>query len=335
MTRNLTIAHLTRPLRDVATALPEWRRGDRDEAVLATLELSAANTHARNHVAWTWYGRDTAGTGVWLLPVRSRDAEAFDPRGPARVLVRSLTAAATMGADPADIRIFDWMGMTGLAAPALDDDVTVLALAEVHAAPARSDAARIPTELAVESSLDLVLEPVAHGAGGLGEVGRRTRTHPLRLASALLAQQWSLEEDAYPDSVVDHLRHRGFDGPAQAPPEASLAIDDDPCPNRRLARRLLRRMLAKGKVGPGYHTAIDHVAHGVEPNQRAVAYDIAEALIRAGLLIEKPSVGQRHVSLAREALPRIHALISRGESDDPGLSTWWTRPAPGRRLPPG
>ena len=39
--------------------------------------------------------------------------------------------------------------------------------------------------------------------------------------------------------------------------------------------------------------------------------------MRAGLLIEKPSVGQRHISLNVRALPEIHALIDRGETSRP------------------
>ena len=46
--------------------------------------------------------------------------------------------------------------------------------------------------------------------------------------------------------------------------------------------------------------------------------------------LEKPSVGQRHVFLRREALPAIHALIDRGETTDPALATRWTAAAPAR-----
>ena len=55
---------------------------------------------------------------------------------------------------------------------------------------------------------------------------------------------------------------------------------------------------------------------------------MAEALLRAGLLGEKPSVGQRHIYLSVRALPEIHALIDRGETTDPQLAEMWTAPAP-------
>jgi len=89
-----------------------------------------------------------------------------------------------------------------------------------------------------------------------------------------------------------------------------------------------------GKVGTGYHTAFDHMYRGAPADQRHDALEVGEALLRAGLLGEKPSVGQRHVYLRREALPEIHALIERGETGDAVLAAVWTAPAPGA-TPPG
>ncbi len=106
----------------------------------------------------------------------------------------------------------------------------------------------------------------------------------------------------------------------------SLAIADDPCPRRRHARVVLQRMLRMGKVGPGYHTDIANFARGAAAHERHQALEVAEALLRAGLLGEKPSVGQRHIYLNVRALPEIHALIDRGETDDPQLAEMWTAP---------
>ncbi|MFP5450581.1 MAG: hypothetical protein ACLGG9_02395 [Thermoleophilia bacterium] len=117
--------------------------------------------------------------------------------------------------------------------------------------------------------------------------------------------------------------------PVVADEGPSLAIADDPCPRRRHARKVLRRLLRVGKVGPGYHTEFDHLYRGAAPNERQQALEVGEALLRAGLLGEKPSVGQRHVYLRREALPEIHALIERGESESTVLAEFWTAPAPG------
>src|SRR5207253_11198268 len=111
------------------------------------------------------------------------------------------------------------------------------------------------------------------------------------------------------------------------------AIEDDPCPRRRHARKVLQRLLRMGKVGSQYHTEFDHLYRGAAPEDRREALEVGEALLRAGLLGEKPSVGQRHVFLRREALPEIHALIDRGHTANPGLAARWTAPAP-EDLPP-
>ena len=90
---------------------------------------------------------------------------------------------------------------------------------------------------------------------------------------------------------------------------------DDPDPVRRVARRILQRLDGMGKWG-GYHTEFAHLARGFAGNERALAEAVGEALLAAGLLAEKPSVGQRHVFLNPRRAGDIHALIERGE--EPG-----------------
>jgi hypothetical protein len=87
---------------------------------------------------------------------------------------------------------------------------------------------------------------------------------------------------------------------------------DDPDPVRRVARRILQRLDGMGKWG-GYHTDFAHLARGFAGNERALAESVGEALLAAGLLAEKPSVGQRHVFLNPRRAGDIHALIERGE----------------------
>ena len=87
------------------------------------------------------------------------------------------------------------------------------------------------------------------------------------------------------------------------------------------------RLLQKGKIG-GHHTEIGHFTRGLPDHEKSDAKEVVEALLRAGILVEKPSVGQRHISLNREALPEIHALIERGDTADPQLAEAWTAPAP-------
>jgi hypothetical protein len=97
--------------------------------------------------------------------------------------------------------------------------------------------------------------------------------------------------------------------------EASAAVTrphDDPEPARRVARRILQRLNGMGKWG-GYHTEFAHLARGFAGNDRALAEEVGEVLLAAGLLAEKPSVGQRHVFLNPRRAREIHALIERGE----------------------
>lgn len=327
MAHELTVADLTLPLADVARSLAQWQRGDLDEAIAQTLDLSARNAHARAYVAWLWQVDTTDRIPAWLLPVTVTDAARFAPRGPMVVLERCIRAAVVAGADPGRIALFDWEGFVALSAPGLDEDLSDIALAEAHTPPG-SCALACADIVADGPPLDLAALR-APGDDGIFALAKTTRTHPLTFIPTLLEQGWTLEEAAFPDEVGDLLIHRGFNGPEIPASAPSLAIEDDPCPRRRYARRVLRRFLHKRKIGDQYHTAFDHLAHGVAPEDRADAYAIGEALLRAGLLGEKPSTGQRHVFLRREALPRIYSLIERGESD-PALDGEWTCPAPGR-----
>ncbi|MGE5636201.1 MAG: hypothetical protein ACM3UV_04570 [Nocardioidaceae bacterium] len=130
--------------------------------------------------------------------------------------------------------------------------------------------------------------------------------HPLRVAEALArlggmpADEDSLER--HEDALLALLEP---DGGAPARAHA------DPEPVRRVARRILQRLDGMGKWG-GYHTAFDHLARGFAGNQRALAYEVGERLVEAGLLLEKPSVGQRHVLLNPRRRADIRALLEQG-----------------------
>jgi len=119
------------------------------------------------------------------------------------------------------------------------------------------------------------------------------------------------------DSVAAHedavLALIGADGGAARP----IRPHDDPQPARRIARRILQRLNGMGKWG-GYHTDFRHLSRGFAGNERALADEVGEALIAAGLLDEKPSVGQRHVFLNSRRAADIHRLIEAGEVP-PGL----------------
>jgi hypothetical protein len=83
-------------------------------------------------------------------------------------------------------------------------------------------------------------------------------------------------------------------------------------------RRILQRLDGMGKWG-GYHTAFDHLARGFAGHERQLAFEVGEELVEAGLLAEKPSVGQRHVFLNPRKAGEIRRLIEDGELP-PGIS---------------
>ena len=150
--------------------------------------------------------------------------------------------------------------------------------------------------------------------------------HPLVVAARVAAlggrpaDPASMEE--HEDAVLAAL---------DAAVDAFARPHDDPDPARRVARRILQRLDGMGKWG-GYHTEFAHLARGFAGNDRALAEAVGEALLAAGLLAEKPSVGQRHVFLNPRRAGDIHALIERGQvprrSDDGVMAptspiAWW------------
>jgi hypothetical protein len=136
---------------------------------------------------------------------------------------------------------------------------------------------------------------------------RRPLARSLRVAEAVAklggrpGDQASVDE--HEDAVLRMLGAEDRDVPRP---------HDDPDPAKRIARRILQRLDGMGKWG-GYHTEFAHLARGFAPAERSLASDIGEALLDAGLLAEKPSVGQRHVFLDPRRVKDIRGLIERGE----------------------
>jgi hypothetical protein len=129
--------------------------------------------------------------------------------------------------------------------------------------------------------------------------------HPLRTAQAVAhlggrpADEGSIAE--HEDEILAML---GVSADTARPHE-----EQDP--SLRAARRILQRLAGMGKWG-GYHTDVAHLARGFAGNERALAIEVGERLVGAGLLLAKPSVGQRHVFLNPRRAADIHALIERG-----------------------
>jgi hypothetical protein len=214
------------------------------------------------------------------------------------------------------------------ASPALRADIDALPdrawLLVAAVVGALVELAAPPVLTAVEDLAPLAFEDHAEGidrlrahalavpAVVLGDVALREPIgshHPLRVAEAVArlggrpAESGSVED--HEEAVLALLGAR--EGPARA--------HEDPDPARRVARRILQRLDGMGKWG-GYHTDFTHLARGFAGNDRQLANEVGEALLAAGLLAEKPSVGQRHVFLNPRRAGDIRRLIETGE--EPG-----------------
>ena len=126
--------------------------------------------------------------------------------------------------------------------------------------------------------------------------------HPLRVAEAE-ARIGGGDDEQHEEAVL------ALAGAEQA----AVRPHEDPDPARRVARRILQRLDGMGKWG-GYHTDFAHLPRGFAGNDRALAQEVGEALLDAGLLEEKPSVGQRHVFLNPRRVRDIRAFIERGDA---------------------
>ena len=332
----VTFQDLNRPLGEVARGLYAWERNEPREAVLQTLRACGRELHSRDYTLWVWAGRTPGGEQGWALPVSAGQAVAFSPKGPARALARCLDAAVMCGADPHSLRLQDWDGQACLVAADLDEELAAVAVAHAFPPPSRAEVEHVPAGVTLGGP-DLPLRPLPGGDGqGLMALAHELSVHPVRVALALADHGQPVDLSAYPWELVASLREWGCAGrPVEEEYEPpSLAIADDPCPRRRHARTVLQRMLRMGKVGVGYHTEFGNFYRGAAAHERRQALEVAEALLRAGVLGEKPSVGQRHIYLRREALPEIHALIERGETRSALLAETWTARAPGEAPAP-
>jgi len=198
-------------------------------------------------------------------------------------------------------------GQSSVLAGALDDHLVL----EVPGDPGEAELVPLAFDGQVEGIDRLRARALAMPAFVLDDVGELRppigAAHPLVVAAAVAglggrpADEASLAE--HEDAVLALL---------DAGAGTVARPHDDPDPARRVARRILQRLDGMGKWG-GYHTEFAHLARGFAGNDRKLAEAVGEALLEAGLLAEKPSVGQRHVFLNPRRAGDIHALIERGE----------------------
>ena len=251
----------------------------RDDAIVAVAPVAAVLRADSNAV----------GERSWLLSAATIGA-----------LVEIAQPPAPLGAADLLLRAGSLEGHLALSLAtheAEDADLAVVAFEEQVAGVARLRAAALALPPEVVADAGDWRAPVAralHFAEAIARLGGRP------------ADPASVAE--HEDAVLALLETSG---------EAAARPHDDPQPARRIARRILQRLNGMGKWG-GYHTDFRHLSRGFAGNDRALADNVGEALLEAGLLEEKPSVGQRHVYLNPRRAADIHGLIERGTMP-PGL----------------
>lgn len=250
-------------------------------------------------------------------------------------LLAIVPVAVAVRADPGAVSERGWLAVAaaigalveiaGLATPRGPDDLKL----EAGALGAHL-ALRLPAPAVGEDDAELAVVAFEEHAATIARLRSRALAVPAHVLSeaedwrAPIAQALRSAEavarlggrPADGDSVIEHeeaalaLVHPGTgDGAGDA--GRPIRPHDDPQPARRIARRILQRLNGMGKWG-GYHTDFRHLSRGFAGNERALADEVGEALVSAGLLAEKPSVGQRHVFLNPRRAADIHALIDRG-----------------------
>jgi len=226
-------------------------------------------------------------------PALRADPDAVNER--TWLLVAALVGALVEVAGAGTVRAGHLGGQLALAVPGDPDDAELVPLAfetQVQGVD-RLRARALAVPASVLTDVDDLRDPI--GAA-----------HPLVVAAHVAALGG---RPADPASMEEH------EDAVLAALDATAGVarpHDDPDPARRVARRILQRLDGMGKWG-GYHTEFAHLARGFAGNERALAEAVGEALLTAGLLAEKPSVGQRHVFLNPRRAGDIHALIERGE----------------------
>jgi hypothetical protein len=295
-----------------ALAAPEWSARLRDllraELERGSAELAEPRTGRERPIVLAVAPADRSILTVLpLAPELRADPDAVSDRGGAlaAAAVGALVEAAELGPPRREtelaLRMGAHDGFLALRIPARDPR-----WAAEYAREALDDAASAIDRLRAQALL-LPAHPFEPGderppIGG---------THPLRVAEAVARLGGSpLDEDSV-EAIEPQLL-------ALLEPEGSVArAHDDPDRRRRVMRRILQRLDGMGKWG-GYHTAFDHLARGFAGNERALANEVGEELLEAGLLTQKPSVGQRHVTLNSRRAGEIRRLIDIGELP-PGL----------------
>jgi hypothetical protein len=272
-----------------------------DELVRSEAELALARSGREDPVTVVFAAAPDALLAVLPVPVAVRaDPDAAPERAwlavaaAAGALLQIAQLPPPRGADDLVLEVGALDGRLALrVATPVQEDAELAAVAfEEHVAPVarlRARALAVPDHLLADAGdWRAPIARAFHSAEAVARLGGQPAD----------ADSFAAHEDAV-------LALLAPEGAGAARPH------DDPQAARRIARRILQRLNGMGKWG-GYHTDFRHLARGFAGNERALADDVGEALLDAGLLSEKPSVGQRHVYLNPRRAADIHGLIEDG-----------------------
>lgn len=212
------------------------------------------------------------------------------------LLVAAVVGALVAAGGP-PLRAGDLAGHLALAAPGDDAELAALAFDENAQ---RIDRLRVRAVALPARALDAAVRDVREPVGP---------AHPLKVAAAIAALGGN------PADPAASAEHEEAVLAALAPRDRATRPHDDPDPRRRVARRILQRLAGMGKWG-GYHTDFSHLARGFHGNDKQLAEEVGERLLAAGILLEKPSVGQRHVFLNPRRAADVYALVDDGVVPD-------------------
>jgi hypothetical protein len=292
------------------------RPAQRSEAIKASLGSDAGRVESPRPTGLRCFAAATPEGVCLALPIRIELlGRGQRPKRLASCVAGALAVAAGLGVPRADSGELDlegaeWNGFVALRVASADpSEVLELLPLSLDEQAAHLDRMEPVAIVVPAGSLDDT-EPIeadwlarAELVARLDGYSAATRLDPAVL-SALEAYRGLLHTGGSPDS--EHSAH------------------DDPSPERRVLRRILRRLDGMGKYG-GYHTEFSHLARGFPGHERALALEAGEALLRAGILAEKPSVGQRHVSLVAARTDEIRQLIAGTDVHDRELDRFLLR----------
>jgi hypothetical protein len=164
----------------------------------------------------------------------------------------------------------------------------------------------LPLEVttAVVESLDSPAPLLERATGGpTHEVARRLGLELDELAETLVTHGLPFDDDTLTAEVEETVRAllglgRPSDpAPAEPPPPAPAEPAPALEPALDVAGRMLAKLLRAHVIG-GKHTRIENAyGHHFADREKALAREVAEELIRQGVLMEKQNMGSRHVSI--------------------------------------